>query len=225
MAYQYIRNMTRHMLTPLRSKRDPAHLVLNAVPDATQAAFFRDQAVPAGRCMHLVKNTGSGELPNAKLGCTGNAKVPVWIYRASDSYSAGYAGPEPSVANGPGWATGMRGAILMYVGFDGFELSTTEYDQDQNYTVGDYLRAPEADANAVDMEAEVRNVAGVVTKALAVYGSTTIVGQVSPGYVGDSPRGVGFDPFGNKVLTFYTRYVPPVAGLVTGTPTSGTAGL
>lgn len=226
MAYQYIRNMTKHMLTPLRSKRDPAHLVLNAIPDAVQAALFPDQAIPAGRCMHLVKNTVSGVLPNARLGCTGNAKIPVWIYRASDSYSAGFKGPDPSAANGPGWATGVRGAILMYVGLDGFELSTTEFDDSLTYNVGDYLRAPEANPAANPMATEVQDVAGVVTKALAVYGSTTIVGQVSPGYVGDSPRGVvGMDPFGNKVLTFYTRYIPPVAAIVSGTPTNATAGL
>jgi hypothetical protein len=114
----------------------------------------------------------------------------------------------------------------MYVGLDGFELSTTEYDDAQSYVVGDYLRAPEADPGADPMATEVQDVAGVVTKALAVYGSTTIVGQVSPGYVGDSPRGVvGMDPFGNKVLTFYTRYIPPVAAIVSGTPTNATAGL
>lgn len=225
MAYQYVRDMTQHMLTPLRSKREPGDLVLNVIPDATQAAFFLDQAIPPGRCMHLVKNTGSGVMPNAKLGCTGNGKLPVWIYRASDSHSAGYAGPVPSVARGPGWATGMNGGILCYVGLDGFELGTTEYDQDLTYNVGDYLRAPEADVAADPMEDEVRDVAGVVTNALAVYGSTTIVGQVSPGFVGVGPRGVGFDPFGNKMLTFYTRYLPPVAATVTGTPTDGTAGL
>ena len=224
MTYQYVRSMTKHMLTPLRSKRDPAHLVLNAVPNATEATYFIDQAVPAGRCMHLVRDTGPGQLPNAKLGCTGNNKLPVWIYRASDSYSAGYAGPDPAVETGVTWSTGMSGGILMYVGMEGFELATTEYDKTLTYVVGDYLRAPEPNMAADPLTDEFRDVAGVVTNANATYGGSTIVGIVSPGFIGQRFDDPGRDPFRNQVLSLYTTYRPPVAGLVAGTPTNLTAG-
>ena len=221
----YIRNMTRHMLTPLRSKRESGHLVLNAVPDAAEGAKFLDQAVPAGRCMHLVKTTGVGEMPAAKLGCVGNAKVPIWIYRDSDSYSAGIAGPDPAVENGPPWDTGMDGGILMFVGLEGFELMTTEFDKNQTYYVGDYLRAPEHNSGAADPIADARDVAGVATKALAVFGSTTIVGIVSPGVMGSRYDEDQRDAHRNEVLSFFTTYRPPVAALVSGTPTNATAGL
>jgi len=216
--------MTQHMLTPLRSKRESGHLVLNAVPDATQAALFLEGAVPAGRCMHLVRATGSGVMAAAKLGIIGNAKVPAWIYRPSDSYSAGFPGPEPTIENGPSWNTGMEGGILMYVGLEGFELMTTEYDKSQTYFVGDYLLAPEHDLGAGDPVAHARDIAGVATKVNAVFGASTIVGMVSPGLYGQRYDEDGRDPFRNQVLSFYTTYRPPVAGIVTGTPTNLTAG-
>lgn len=224
MAYQYIRTMTAHVLHPLRSKRDPAHLVVNAKVDADQAALFPDEAVPAGRCMHLTRTTASGAMPNAKLGTTGNSKIPVWIYRDSDSYSAGYLGPDPATSIGPGWSTGMEGGILMYVGLEGFELSTTEFDSEIDYVVGDYLRAPEFTTGTGDDANEARTVAGIVTSADAVFGGATIIGIVSPGFIGERFDGTGYDPFRNKVLSFYTTYRPPVAGLVAGTPTNLSAG-
>ena len=224
MAYQYIRTMTAHVLHPLRSKRDPAHLVVNAMVDSDQAALFVDEAVPAGRCMHLTRTTASGAMPSAKLGTTGNAKVPVWIYRDSDSYSAGYLGPNPATSTGPGWSTGMEGGILMYVGLEGFELATTEFDSEIDYVVGDYLRAPEFTVGTGDDANEARTVAGVVTSANAVFGASTIIGIVSPGFIGERFDGTGYDPFRNKVLSFFTTYRPPVAGLVNGTPTNLTAG-
>lgn len=221
----YHRNMTRHMLTPLRNKREPAHLVANAIPDATQGALFLDRTIPAGRVLHLDKSTGPGVLPGAKLGCTGAGKIPVWLYRPGDSYSAGYISPDPTI-NDPSWATGMEGGVLVYIGLEGFEMMTTEYDDSQEYKVGDYVRAPEHNPGASDPVAHARDVAGKLTTAGAVFGSTTIVGQVSPGLMASHPiDDQGRDPFRNKVMSVYTCYHPPVQQLVTGTPTTGTAGL
>ena len=119
----------------------------------------------------------------------------------------------------------MAGGILFFTGLEGFELATTEFDQSQEYTVGDYLRAPLHNPGAADPVAHARDIAGVVTNQGAVYGSTTIVGIVSPGELGSRNGETGRDGHRNKVLSFYTTYRPPVEGLVTSTPTNGAANL
>ena len=220
------RDMTTHMLTPLRFYHDGTHLICNATPDAVEAAQFLYGATPAGRCMHLSRVTGPGEKAAAKLGCEGNDKIPVFIYRASDSYSAGFVGPDVTVDNQPGWDTGGTGNILMFVGMEGFELQTTEFDKTQTYVVGDYLVAPEYDPGAVDPVTQARDVAGVLTNvdnSLTVpgkplRGASTIVGQVSPAVweplaKDRSLAGQNVSPYGTEVLSFYTKIDAPIEGL------------
>lgn len=227
------RDMTTHMLTPLKFYHDGTHLVTNAVPDATEATKFVEQAIPAGRCMHIARNAGSGEKPAAKLGCAGNNKIPVFIFRPSDSYSAGFAGPDSATDMMPGWNAGGTGMILMFVGMEGFELETTEFDKTRSYTIGDYLVAPEHNAAAADPLANARNIAGVLTNldsslatpAAPKHGASTIIGQVSPGVwnpmaPGRSTADHKLSPYGTEVLSFYTKYDPPIEGLKQGTPTN-----
>ena len=217
------RNMTDHMLTPLRHFWNGSHLITNGAVDATEESLSEYQAIPGGRCMHLTNATGSNELPTAKLGCTGNAKVPVWLYRASDSYSAGFPGPDPATYVGPSWDVGVEQRLLMFVGLEGFELATTEFDTTQTYQVGEYLRAGEdgealADTDAADQQDDIRNFAGVVTNksradAALTHGAHTIIGIVSPGFASPQAAADGTDEYGNQVLSLYTTYRPPVAGL------------
>lgn len=219
------RNMTDHMLTPLKSFWNGSHLVTNGAVDAAQAALSEYKAVPGGRCLHLTDATGPNEVPSAKLGCDGNEKIPVWLYRDSDSYSAGMAGGEPdsSTYTGPSWNNGVEQRLLMFVGLEGFELSTTEFDSTQNYTVGQYLVAPEATAGDAD---DIQNVAGVATNVavdnggVVANGAHCIIGIVSPGV--SSPMAGAYsgnangDEYGNDVLSLYTTYRPQIAALPVG---------
>lgn len=220
------RDMTTHMLTPLRFYHDGTHLICNATPDPTEAAQFQYLATPAGRCMHLVPNTGPGQKAAARLGCQGNNKIPVFIYRASDSYSAGFVGPDVTTDLMPGWDAGGTGNILMFVGMEGFELQTTEFDKTQTYNIGDYLVAPEYDPGAVNPVTQARDVAGVLTNFDAtlnipgkpLHGASTIVGQVSPNIwepmgFDRSAGGHQLSAYQTEVLSFYTKYDPPIEGL------------
>lgn len=219
------RNMTRHMLTPLRHFYQGNHLIGHAAMDATEEQYQEYGRHPSGRCMHLVPGqTECGNLPLARLGCEGNNKIPVFLFRDSDSYSgAGFAGPDPAVENGPAWSTGINsvGRHLVFIGLEGFELATTEFDKTAGpYHVGDYLRAPEFDSGAQDKYENARTVAGILTKGDTPYGASTIVGIVSssaPNDV-DTKQTPDENPYGERALSFYTTYRPPVQGLLDGTP-------
>ena len=69
------RNMTDHMLTPLKHFWEGSHLVTNGSVDATEESNSEWYAIPGGRCMHLTNATGPNELPSALLGCDGNNKI------------------------------------------------------------------------------------------------------------------------------------------------------
>ncbi len=117
------RNMTDHMLTPLRSFSKSGHLVTNGNVLPSEEQLFPYGAIPGGRCMHLQPLTAPNTLPVAKLGCTGHHKIPVFLYRASDSYSAGFEGPDAQVENGPSWHTGVEKRLLMFTGYARFRAS------------------------------------------------------------------------------------------------------
>lgn len=213
------RGMTKNMLTPLRHFWEGSHLVCNAKVAPSEEALSEYGAIPAGRAMHLTNATGPNDLPVAKLGCDGNEKVPVFIYRPSDSYSVGYEGPDPATELGPSWVTeGDERGVLMFVGMEGFELATTEFNSARTYKVGEYLRAPEHDTGAPDAQVDVRTVAGVLTNDTVVNGVDTIIGVVSPGVNAPMAAADGTDEYGNQTLSFYTTYRPPIAGLLNGTP-------
>jgi hypothetical protein len=216
------RNMTAHMLTPLRAYAESGHLVTNIKTDPVQAAASEFYRIPAGRCLHTTNATGPNEVPICKLGCEGNGKIPVFLFRDSDSYSAGYEGPNPATALVPAWSTGQDSRLLAFVGLEGYELATTEFDTTRTYLVGQALRSPEVGSTAgvTDVQVDVQNHAGMLTNASVVHGADTIVGIVSPGFASPQAEDPGIDEHLNKVLTFYTRYTPPIQGLLNGTPTN-----
>lgn len=210
------RDMTTNMLVPLRHYRNGNHLVTNAKCDPAEELWSTHGRIPAGRCMHLTNLTDPGQVPIAKLGCgaqynTGFGKIPVYIYRDSDSYSVKFDGPNSTTALGPSWATGAEEpVVLMFVGLEGFELATTEYVVASGpYKVGQFLRSSErttvgalTNADAPDIQ----NVAGKLSPGLR--GTHTIVGLVSPGVGDDNGPTDATDTYGNLLLSFYTTYRP-----------------
>ncbi len=92
----------------------------------------------------------------------------------------------------------------------GFELQTTEFDTTRTYKNGDYLKSPELGENpplAPAIDAQTR--AGMLTNDTVLYGAYTIVGIVSPGVAAPKAE-PPLDEYNNKVLSFYTCYIPPV---------------
>lgn len=223
MSNYRLRDMISHMLTPLRGTVEAGHLVTNTRVFGDEAAVSDYGAIPAGRCMHLTGTTDPNTIPVAKLGCSGNNKIPVFIFRSSDSWSVGVAGPDSTQVTHPSWAGGEYEKVLVYVGLEGFELMTTEFDTEQDYKVGDYLCSPEATeavsaSVATDLRDAVNNYAGKLTKKTladsdVLYGVDTIVGIVSAGVHSDMDRDNEHDVYGNKVLPFYTTYRPPLQGV------------
>jgi len=219
MATQSYRDMTSHRLQPMRHFYKGNHLVCNAVPWATQTALFSENAMPAGRCLHLDPTADPGTLPTAKLGCSGNNKVPVWLFRDSDAYSGGFPGPSSVTSTSITWDDGSTGQLLFFVGLEGYELATSEFDKTQTYKVGQYLKAPEHDpGHGGGSAVHAQTIAGIATNDSVLYGRDTIVGIVSPAVfqpLGKIVSGDIIDPDGTAMLPFYTTYRPPVAALTT----------
>jgi hypothetical protein len=210
--------MISSMLTPLRGVDEAGHLVANVRVSAEQAALSEYGRIPSGRCMHIVPAVADPfTVPTVELGCSGNNAIPGFIYRDSDSWSVGVPGPSSVTATGPSWSGGVDERLLMYVGLEGYELMTTEFDATRTYKQGDYLKSPtvaEAEAGAADDETDaVRNYAGRLTNDTVVYGIDTVVGIVSPGVSSPMERATGVDPHNNRVLCFYTTYRPPFAAV------------
>lgn len=207
------RDMVTHRLQPLRHFYQGAHLIVNAVPDAAQAALATGGYIPSGRCMHLSPTTKYGRMPTSKLGCVGHNKIPVWLFRDSDAYSGGFPGQSSASATNIVWADGAYSNLLHFVGLEGYELATSEFKKTVAYVVGQYLIAPEPATNdTAGMDA-----AGIVEPiALGIPDDKTVVGIVAPGEFSPAtlrdpvdPSATAsqvLDPDGTKMLAFYTTY-------------------
>jgi len=195
-------------------------MITNAGVLASEEALSEYNAIPAGRCMHLTDATSSNETPVAKLGCNGNRKLPVFIFRPSDSFSAGFEGPSSETEFGPTWATGTEKKLLMFVGLEGTELMTTEFDRTRTYKQGDYLRSPELGDDGAGDAVDAQTIAGMLTNDNVVHGVHTIVGMVSPGSGSPMNDTAERDVYGNYVLSLHTMYKPPIEGLLTAASTN-----
>lgn len=211
------RNMISSRLTPLRGVDEAGHLVANVRVSADEAALSEYGRIPSGRCVHIVPAMADPfTVPIVELGCVGNNAIPGFVYRDSDSWSVGVAGPSSVTATGPSWSGGVDERLLMYVGLEGYELMTTEFDSTRTYKQGEYLKsltvAAAVAGPATDDTDAVRNFAGRLTNESVVYGVDTVIGIVSPGV--SSPMATpGTDPSNNRVLCFYTTYRPPFAAI------------
>lgn len=212
------RNMISSMLTPLRGVDENGHLLANVRVSAEEAALSEYGRIPSGRCVHIVPSTADPfTVPLVELGCVGNNAIPGFVFRDSDSWSVGVAGPSSVTSTGPSWSGGVDERLLVYIGLEGYELMTTEFDTDRTYKQGDYLKSPTiasavADGAADDTDAA-RNYAGRLTNESVTYGIDTVVGIVSPGVHSPMARAVGVDSHNNRVLCFYTTYRPPFAAI------------
>jgi hypothetical protein len=191
----------------LRSYDGDGNLQRIVKPAAAQEALFANGAIPAGRCMSL---NSSGE---SELGVTGR-RVPLWIFRRSNSPSGGWSGEAVASSSDLTWADGSNHAFLHFVGIEGLEIATTEFIDGQTYTLNTLLSARMSDNAAYSTDAQRAAGAGVVYSTGVVHGAHPVVGVVSR---------TGYERFNRNYVTFYTLYRPPVEGLINGTPVNVTA--
>lgn len=195
--------MTEHKLEVARTIDGFENVLIKHVKmSSAQRAKFPHGGVFAGRC---VSRNSSGE---AELGVTGH-RVPLWLFRDTNKPSTGSFSDPVAVADAP-HVTFKSDAVektLAYVGIEGLELQTTEFDADETYNINDFLTAPPVGSMT---DPEILESAGVITNAGIVYGRNPIVGIVSE---------VGFTaPHRINMLSFYTLYRPAIAGLPNGIP-------
>lgn len=176
------------------------------IPAAVEATFA-DNAVPAGRVLSL--NSATGE---ADLGVPGK-QVPMWLFRRTDRPSGGWKGEPATTATGLTWSDGSVEQFLCFVGIEGLEVATTEFDNAQTYNYNDFVIAPDG-PKAIGLGWTLDQ-AGRLTNQGVVYGAHPVVGVVSK-IPGDYSR------FNNTYLVVYTLYRPPIEGLLNGTPVNVT---
>jgi len=202
-----IPSMTRNNLQVLRHYDGDGNLQRNVQMAAAQIALFATGAVPAGRCVSL----GSDGL--GYLGVAGS-RVPLWLFRSTDKPSSGMQGPAAASATEMTWADGSVNAVLAFVGLEGLEIATTEYNKSETFNYNDLVACRLSTNAAYTTDTERAAGAGVVFKTGVVHGAHAIVGVVS-----QPPTGIGsYSRFDNAYLCLWTCYRPPVAGLITGTP-------
>ena len=202
-----IPSMTRNNLQVLRAYDGGTVLQRNVKMNDAQSALFSNGAVPAGRCISL------GSDGEGYLGVSGN-RVPMWLFRSTDKPSSGMQGPPATTATEMTWADGSVNAVLAFVGLEGLEIATTEYNKNETFNFNDPLTARMSNNAAYSTDAARAANAGVVFKTGVVYGAHPVVGVVS-----DPPTGPNnYRRFDQPYLVFYTCWRPPVAGLILNTP-------
>lgn len=206
-------NMVAHKLEVIRSYDGEDTLQVNVKPDATQAAIFPNKAVFAGRCLHF------NAARQGELGVSGH-QVPLWLFRQTDRPSGGFNGVAATAATQLSWQDGSKGEYLAFVGIQGLEISTTEFDTAQTYAINDLLTAPLFSDATFDTDAKKLAGAGVVSNkntaaATVKWGKDPVVGVIS-NLDQTTPHA------GLKMLRFYTIYMPPIEALAANTPGGGT---
>lgn len=149
-----------------------------------------DFDVPAGRCMHL-DTTGKFQ-----TGCTGG-QMAIFVRQASNDLDV------ETETSDRGQATFPAGIMSGLVATGGYELETTEFDTDLNYSPCDQLKAPHDNSDST--------VGGVLTNAGITRGTTAVCGVVS--------RGVRVSHYKNslKTLSFWPVYAPGSESDLNGT--------
>lgn len=135
----------------------------------------------SGRVGHL---NASGQI---EMGCTGK-KMPIFLWTSGAS-----AFVKTAVSGAGAQPASSSGRLVLIVGTNPMELSTTEFDTTQTYAINDLLRAVADNANATT--------GGTLTNANITLGANCTVGQVS--------KPVATNHHLVSTLTFWTR---PIAG-------------
>jgi hypothetical protein len=139
--------------------------------------------VYAGRVVH--KNDDN----EFEMGATGT-QMPIFLLQNSD---------DPDVKNQGGddfQAISPSGNMSGLVATGGYEVATTEYDQDQTYHVNDAIRAVASNSNATT--------GGRLTNASFTLGTTAGVGIVSKLPAKNSHK--------KYVITLWTAFIPGLSG-------------
>lgn len=182
----------------------------------------------AGRVVHssaLTAATGyfTGRHPNKhtfEMGC-GAAKKgpPIWLFTGAYDADVSNKGTPSGTGNvgsatyPPNWVSSLPGRgpadsdqLFGLVGMDGYEVETTEYDVDQTYLAGEFVRAvtsnTDADAGCVTNQNASGGAPFATTAAITVsnLGTDTVVGIVSDGEYKNSNN--------RQVLALYTCFIP-----------------
>lgn len=155
----------------------------------------------AGRCVHVNED---GEF---EMGVTGN-QVGMFLFQNSDDPDVSNDDLGPTLDKIEGGAIGgIRAQINAWVTLGALEVTTTEFDTDQDYLPNDPLRAVADNANAT-LGGRLTN-QGVVTVASILIGGgagnvTAVVGHVS--------RGVLRDIHKKSLLAFWPGHYPGAVG-------------
>ncbi len=139
--------------------------------------------VYAGRVAHL---NDDGEF---EMGVTGT-QMPIFLRQNSDDLDVQNEGGDDFQAIAP---TGVMSGL---VATGGYEVATTEYDQDQTYHVNDALRAIASNSNATT--------GGRITNASFTLGTTAGIGVVSKVPAKNSHK--------KWVLTLWPAFIPGTSG-------------
>lgn len=139
--------------------------------------------VYAGRVVH--KND-SGEF---EMGVTGTM-MPIFLLQNSDDHDVRVDGGTDFYAIAP------RGTMSGLVATGGYEVATTEFDDDQTYHINDIVRAVASNSNATT--------GGRLTNASFTLYTNAGVGVVSKLPAANSHR--------KRVLTIWPAYIPGLSG-------------
>ena len=139
--------------------------------------------VYAGRVVH--KNDDE----EFEMGVTGT-QMAIFLFQNSDDYDVQGDSSDDTQSISP------TGVMSGFVATGGYEVATTEYDQDQTYHVNDVLRAVASNNNATT--------GGRLTNASFTLGTTAGVGVVSKLPAKNSHK--------KYVITLWTAYIPGQSG-------------
>ena len=148
-------------------------------------------SVPAGRVAHL---NAAGEF---ELGGSGT-QMPIFLWNGKDHPDVYNDGTSPVTGTTHWYGISPTGVMSGLVATGGYELQTTEFDDEQVYAPNDLLTA---DAN------------GVLTNQAAVAYTNWICGVASFHVSGDNQAAAPTSPVGNnahgvETLTFWSYFLP-----------------
>jgi hypothetical protein len=152
--------------------------------------MFRFAAIQADEYWERGSILSVNQNGEAKAGC-GDLEMPMWTQHAVN-------GRDFDVSSDIGNSAG--GTMSAFPATGGYELKTTEFDENQVYYPNDFL-TPMGGADR-----------GKITKAAAAWGNALVCGVVS--------RAVLTDAENQQVLHFWPVFLPKIAGATVGSGSS-----
>lgn len=205
-AYAYPGQAYMHTLNPLKGWYRESALDAEVKPTSNVNLNSDGSPIVSGLVVHVVGATANadpyGGVINGpgtmtfEMGCIGGQGLPMFLWPGSTdpdisnpgvpagTSAAGDStyGPPDFLAVFPG-QTSIENMVAL-VASGGYELEDTEFDTDQTYSPGHYLRAVTNNTNANGGKLTNQNAAGgagFATSSLLTVGTDTVVGMVSRG--------------------------------------------